>query len=254
LSTLPPPGTYPTRPPGTAYPLPNQPAGKLRPSKLWVVVASTLLAVGVIVGIVIVAVGVVRLINSVANCDDCAITRAGSYDISPSKTGRYFIYQEGTGDRSAARERFDQLNVTLTDPTGRPVTIEPYSSSFTLSNNDVDLVAVAQFEVASKGTYHLTVENNGTQPVRLRFGTVAIGDLVRPIVIGVLAGGALFVGGAVLLIVTLVRRSRARKERQRQLGPPPGPVPWGGTGVTYPPPVPWGTPPLPPPGTWHPPQ
>jgi hypothetical protein len=254
VSVLPPPGTYGPGPQFTVHPRPNEPAGQLRPSKLWVVLASVLLGVGAIVGIVIVAVGIVRVINSVADCGDCAISRAGSYDIQPSRVGRYFIYIEGVTSKTTAQDRYDALDVTLTDPSGASVPISTYDNGFTLSNNNVDLVAVAQFRVTTKGTYRLTVDSNSTRAVRLRFGTVSIRDFARPIVVGVAVGGGLFLAGALMLIITLVRRSRARKLRQRDLGPPPGLTPWGSFPTGYRPPMPWGTPPLPPPGTWNPPR
>ncbi|MCU1346087.1 MAG: hypothetical protein JWL70_2353 [Acidimicrobiia bacterium] len=267
MSALPPPGTYDYRPqpygapgpwgygsgqPLPEHPMPGEPMGKLRPSKLWVVVGSVLLAVGVIVGIVIIAVGVVRALESVTNCDNCVIARPGSYEVAPTRTQRYFLYVQGVSTRSAAQAEFDRLDVSLTDANGAPVSIAPYDSSFTLSTNNVKLVAVAQFHVRANVIYHLKVVSNGGSPVELRVGTVALRDLVRPIVVGVVVGGSLVLIGALTLIITLVRRSRARKIRQRQIGPPPGLTPWGATG--YRPPVPWGTPPVPPPGTYNPPR
>ena len=130
----------------------------------------------------------------------------------------YYIYYEGTTDIS-----LDRLGVTLTDPSGEPVTVRPVDSGVLYDSADRAVGrAVGEFQASTTGTYSLmaTGDSDGA--------TIALGDDLTDDVLPPLIGaGLLFVvttsGAIVIAIVTGVRRSselnrigqrRARAEKE----------------------------------------
>lgn len=260
--SMPPVGLPPTAPlPMSSTPIPppsgSSPAGPIKPGRVWVVLGVLAMLGGVISFALIAGLGFIDAMKKVTTCDDCTISEPGTYELDPSSPGVFFLYMEGYGDAAAAKSAYRALDVELVDANGDTVELERFGNDFEMSYDGVDLVAVAEFEAGGDGPYTLTVSDPDGEGVAMRFGSISISDIARPVLLGAAIGGGVFLLGLITLIVTLVKRSKARKRRSIAQGPPPGMSPWGGAppqAQPTNPPMPWGTPPPPPPGQWNPPQ
>lgn len=251
-----PPASTPFPPAPAAAPAPS---GPIRPRLAWVALAIVLMVGGLIAGGAIAVVGFISAIKDVTGCDDCRIDEPGTYQLDASSPGVFFLYMEDYTDAAAGKAAFRELDVDLVDVNGDAVDLNRYNTDFNMSFDGVDLVAVATFEVDDDlAPYTLTVADPNEQGVAMRFGGISASDVIKPVAIGLAVGGGLFIIGLVILIVTLVKRSKNRKRQRQAQGPPPGMTAWGTTPSMPPtvstPPTPWGTPPPPPPGQWNPPQ
>ena len=117
---------------------------------------------------------------------------------------KYVLYVEGPG----ADERVPPFDVQVSDSERESrLAIARYSGSLTYSFNTAGS-AVATVRAPRAGVY--SVRTDGPEGYQLAIGESIGGNLVRTIV-GTLVIGAVFgIAGIVLLIVTGVRRSRAR--------------------------------------------
>jgi len=120
--------------------------------------------------------------------------------------GEQFVYYEGQGTAS-----MDQLGIRVTDPRGQAVALEPYRLDLRYDHSGQVGRALATFQADGAGSYGVSA--TGAAPAGSR---IAVGESVAKSVIATLVDivALLFVtvgGGMTLVIVTLVRRSRARR-------------------------------------------
>lgn len=151
----------------------------------------------------------------------------------------------GFGDSSSAASGID---VTLLDPSGSPVDIDS-NASFTgqgssSGNDSIELLGA--FDATDAGTY--TLQATGETGTEVAIINIAIGSVVGKLFGGIGIGIALFLIGLILMIVTIVRRGKAKKRLAAGgfSAPPPGggfPPPAG----AVPPPPGFGAPPQAPP-------
>jgi len=159
----------------------------------------------------------------------------GRSEVTFTRTGGYVIYYEGPG---ADVGDIPAGEASLTpDGSDEPVSLETYASSLSYSYGDHAGQAVLTFDIEQPGTYVLDSTSDGDGD--LAVGRSIGGKLVSTVVGAFALGGLGVVVGAIVLIVTFVRRRNAR----------PRAAPW------YPPPPGAGPPPPPPPGgpSWPPP-
>ena len=155
--------------------------------------------------------------------------------------GTKAIYEEGYSSYYG----ITPADVTVTGPKGNQLTIRTVGGSQTLTINGTYYLAKAQFDADQAGDY--TIEITGVEPTRAMVGTL-VTDLFKSVAVWfflALFCGLLLVIGFIVLIVGLVRRSRAKRPPGGP-GFPPGP--YGGPGYGSPYGTPYGTPGYPQPG------
>lgn len=195
-----------TAPPGAVMP----PATRTsRPSTrgYWI---GGLLTAGAVIGAIIWVV--VAFIDYQQQVDRFPRTTVpGVATVQLTDTSTRVLFYENT--RGTTTPTLAQLAVTVTDPTGAPVTVTPYTGDLRYDvpgDNSRVGRAVAEFHPDAVGTYQVR-----SAPAGL-VGTLAVGgDIVWDIAPHALGAGALFLlgggAGVALLIVTGVRRANIRR-------------------------------------------
>jgi hypothetical protein len=180
---------------------PTAPPVVPKPSVGWYWAAGLLLVAGFVATAVWVVGAVIGLNDHVDQFPRTDVPGEISAPIDSPDT--YYVYYEGTTDIS-----LDQLGVTLTDPSGEPVTVRPVDSGVLYDSADRAVGrAVGEFQASTTGTYSLMATGDSAG------ATIALGDDLTDDVLPPLIGaGLLFVaatsGAIVIAVVTGVRRSR----------------------------------------------
>ena len=206
----------------------NVPA-KLKPGLAGYWIGSLVIVLGIAAAIAWGVVGFVGLIHSV---DDFARVPAEGGGTVRLDDGDYVVYLE-SGSRTTGASGTD-VSVDISDPDGESVNVRRYSTDLNYDFDDRGGVAVYTFTADSSGDYAVTsglVSAAGPSSAELAIGPSLGGRLVRTIVIPFAIGGLALVVGIVLLIVTAVRRSGAKRRRDaetpRAFGGPGGFPPAG---------------------------
>lgn len=239
--------TQPTGPAGP-YQMPTGTpaavAGKaVSPAGYWIGAAILLLGCGG--AIIWFAVVIVGLVNAPEDFDR---VRVPGSTVLTLDDGDWMIYQEFPGANSGGY--LMPPSIFVTGPSGRDISLRTVTTNYNYSIGSHDGVALYEFTAPTAGAYTIEATTVG-EPTRAGSQTVAVG---RPLfdvsdvggILGSIALGAIsFLVGLVILIVTIVRRGRARRRLQPAMapygGPPYGGPPYGGP-PSYPP-APGGAPP-----------
>jgi hypothetical protein len=227
-------------------PQPAGPATGKRVSSAGYWIGGGILVVGCGVAIIWFAVAIVGLINAP---DDFERIRVPGKEVVTLDDGDWTIYFESSTNRDLS---YGQPSVDVTAPNGRAINVQYSTDSYSYSVGGNHGEALYEFHASTPGAY--TIEATAVGEPGLRGGDqIAIG---RPLfsggrigsILGSVALGAVsFLVGLVVLIVTIVRRSRARRRpNYAPYQPPYGGGPYGGapTGGPY------GGPPLGAPPGW----
>ncbi|MFN8053498.1 MAG: hypothetical protein U0Q22_18820 [Acidimicrobiales bacterium] len=202
-------------------------------------------------------IGLVLMLLSFASCGGGCVLAISELKDAADKADRVHVpaKQEYTFEADAAGvivgfgSNAKSIDVTLTDSDGNDVNIDS-SSSFSSSTNTSggdSVEFLGAFTAKDAGTYTLTAEGpSGTDVAILNLSAKS---LVTKFVGGIGLGFVLFLIGLVLLIVTMVRRGRAKKRLAAGGGfgappaPYPGQVPPPAPGAGFQPPPPGMAPP-----------
>ena len=187
--------------------------------------------VPLILGIVLLVVGLVGGIGSAVGLVKGLADRIGDTITSPVRTtpvdqllpltpGSYLVYErvDSPTDGGTFNGTLTSSDIKVTSSSGATVAVRDPTFLESLTRGNARYDGAAQFDIATAGTYR--VEITGSEPTRvivahrLLSGLGDAGRWLALLALFVLA----FVVGFVLLIVGLVRRSRARKD----LGSAPG--------------------------------
>jgi len=198
----PPPFGHPNRPsspePGWV-PTGQAPAARsvdpddLRPKRRWLWISGAVAVLGVVIAVVVGVLGVVGISNSV---DDFERVRQGSGSIRVVDPGEYVVYDEGgTGS----------VSLTITDPDGRPVPTSRYQNEITYEFGGRSGTAALTFEARATGTHTVQTDTD------IAVGPSIASRLIFAIVLPFAIGGVSVTVGLVMLIVTLVRRSKSKQ-------------------------------------------
>ncbi len=210
---------------------------------LLLVAAFAVAAVGVVVG-------VRGFSDTVDGYQRVSLARGGTVTFDDTGTQRVFFEAEG-----AAEDRRFPPPFTIIGPDGGTVVVRSESTEETYELSGREGRKLGKIDVVAPGPHEVRVTitdgSGGTDLGDLAFGEEGPTRSVIPILVGVLGGGALALLGAIVLIVTGVRRGRRRRAAVGPMGPPPGnwgapPGPAGWSPAAPPPPGPSGLP------TWSP--
>ena len=187
-----------TRPEAAVTPLP--PAPRRRPKRVGYVTAALIAVVGLTLGAVW---GVSAYASMHARIDDFARTGIpGRVTMDVSSPGDRVIYYEGIGEMPLVA-----LGVRVVGPDGEAVHVATYGADLRYdAPAGVIGHAVGTFEATSAGSYVVTAE--GSAPVG---ASLAVGESIPVSTIVAIIGGVFLVlgslmTGAVVAIVTAVRR------------------------------------------------
>jgi hypothetical protein len=177
------------------------------------------LAIGIIVIILGAVVGITGLAEGVASVvhDVRGIATA----VTPTELHRQL--DPGTWEIYAADSRgLREAAVAVTGPSGEQIPVNRVDNSDTRTSDGQTYVAQLEFEIATAGDYDIRVGGRSGVPILV---SKSIGTLARHAVgwfvlmgVGILIG----IGGIVLLVVGIVRRSRARRPPIPMRGGYPG--------------------------------
>ncbi|MGD9793691.1 MAG: hypothetical protein AB7V43_09440 [Acidimicrobiia bacterium] len=242
-----PPAAPTTQWSGDQYSAPATPP-KLKPSKSGIWIGVLLMAAGIISGIAIIVVSLVRVSDRVDKFPRVAV--GSSYEMNFSESGDYVVYLEYDGDDEPATPEGLYVCAVKTGGSGEckddpdKLPVRSYTNDLSFSFNGTQGKAVFKFEIPDAGKYVFASEASENSP-RLMVGPSVLNALVGPILLSFAIGGLLFLIGLVLFIVTLVRRKRARRAF--------GSMPPSSTWSPGAPPMPVGAPAPPSAGGWTPP-
>jgi hypothetical protein len=231
------PGTYAPPPP------PVVPSEQVTPSKWWFLTAGLIAVAGIVLAVIWFVVGLMRFFDTIE--DFQRVDVPGTSEIDIDDPGGYSVYHEysgASGDDGFGRFVSDP-SITITDPSGNDVPLDPYSSSVTYSGSGHEGVAVSTFDADEAGTY--TVETQGDSGSEVAIGPGIGSGLVATIVGGFAIGGAGVLAGGIMAIVVGVRRSQNRRSLMGPVPPPGPPGGWGAYPSYGPPPGYGGYPPAP---------
>lgn len=188
------------------------------------------------VGAVLAVLGTVAAIVSVVLIASAAIeaTSAPSMSVPGTHTytleaGTYNVYENvGTSSGFGTNETSILLkDITVNAPSGTSLTVSPVAGNETLSDNSGSYVAVGRFTAATSGAYTVQIASSaGTTARSAKVGPTlnrVATDVVKWVLL-MLGGGALAVVGVIVLIIGMVRRSRATRANR------PGPGGYGPPG------------------------
>lgn len=238
-----------------------------RPGRVGFWIGGLLIVAGVVVAVTGLVIGIRSIGETVDGYQRVSARSGGSIQLDDA--GSYRVFFEGAG----ADDGFGAPGVfSIIGPDGQEVLLESDFSSENYSVNGHSGRKIAKFRAPTAGRYQIRPVTNDGGPIT---GTLAIGKRgptgsIFAILGGIFGGLALFVVGAVVLIVSGVRRSRSRQAARAYPGPgtgwgapPTGPAGWapppaGAPGWPRPPDSAWAPPPAPPPpqpppGPWPPP-
>jgi predicted heme/steroid binding protein len=171
--------------------------------------------VGIRLGIVLLLISVVLGVAGVVQAVRVAVVvfDAPVADVPGTLTATLDL---GTHNVYARSGIITSSDVRVTAPGGSSVVTSNPTVNETITRGSVTYTGVAQFEAEDAGSYTITITDVPATQVIVApsLGEVAVRAGIW--VLGMVLGGLLFVVGLILLIVGLVRRSRARR------GPPPG--------------------------------
>jgi hypothetical protein len=211
-------------PPTTAEP--TTPT-KIKPGKVWYVIGALVLAVGIIGGVVLGVVGVVRFMNTVEDFGRFRVVDGrGEATVTFEKPGEYAIYYESKSkvcedltagsDCTKTTVRADgnppQLDITISRG-GTNLEVDESNADFDYDfGGDYAGTEIATVDVDEPGEYAITVETRREGEFVIAIGKGVLSSLL-PWIIG---AGALVVAGLVLgvitIVVTAVKRSRRKRD------------------------------------------
>lgn len=172
-----------------------------------------LVAVGVVGGVLWIVLSVIAISNDIEAFQHVPVPGGATLRLEARK---YIMYYEGPN----ADELVPQFKVDITDESGEPVAIDPYFGSFTYSfGRD----GSAQGTVTPRHAGRFAVQTDGGDGRgRVAFGRPLGRTIVRTVLGAIAIGGILTCAGIALLILTGLRRNRARRPPPTAWPPGPG--------------------------------
>ncbi|HRW39058.1 MAG TPA: hypothetical protein P5254_15270 [Aquihabitans sp.] len=228
--------------PVPAGPVLDRPEAKL-PGLIGIWIGVVLIVAGVVLGIVLAVGGARTIVSGVSDLQRLPIDQGGTVQIDDE--GQISVYAERlTLDRSSGFTTggtggLPPVALSVYGPDGEPVPVAVPGTVERYTWDQHEGVRIATFGAERAGTYEIVPTAVGAIG---GYRTLAVGpalDLGRGIVGilgGIFGGGLVIVIGVVVLIVSSVRRSRARRATTwtPSVGAPGGAVGWAPPPVAVP--------------------
>lgn len=183
------------------------PEGRVRPS-LWWLTAAILAFLAGCVGAMLIAFsdGSADLSDRVDAFPRAKVPGTAAIDLAADRD--YLVYLEFAG--ASTEIAHDDVTVTLTDPTGRPVSVGSLGSSTSYYQVDSrEGRSIYGFHTDRAGTYRLTTA--GTEGLTVAIGTDIASGLLKTVLLVFLSVGTGLVAAVVIVIVVIMRRERYRR-------------------------------------------
>jgi hypothetical protein len=213
---------------------------KLKPSAAWYWLGAAIMVVGAIAAVAVLVAALVRAGTSAQDyARFAAPTPDGGVALDFSDGGDYVVFVETEGGGADAPGA-DEFGVTITGRDGTDVSVNTRVIDVFLDIDDSPTtgVGIAKFDLPSAGRYTVDVQTPGAQTFDLAVGPSQTGALARGGAIAGLIGLLSFLAGLLMIILTLVRRRRAKRSRDSGHGgggAPAYPYQPVGSGPTAPP-------------------
>jgi hypothetical protein len=218
-------------------------------------IAAVIILVGAVAAVVWFVSGVSNLFSAV---DDYPRFSVPGQATMPLEAASYKVFAEYPGAASDVNGVFRVGDVTVTDSGNQSIPVRSSFTEETYQWNGHEGRAIAEFTAPSAGSYTVAATlppNRSSTSVRVSVGRGLQPSAILPLFGAAGLGGLALLVGIVLIVVTAVRRGRAKRRANPVpafAGPPPGyPVPPGAYGQWGQPPT-WGAP-MPPGGYGQPP-
>ena len=216
------------------------PKAKIRPGRIWYLMALLVL----LAGVAWLVVGLLSVSSHIDSFPRVAIPAGGQITLDHS--GGYVVYYEGPGAQSGQIPAF-RVRVTPASAGAAVQSLGSYNSSVTYAFGSHQGRAVLSMQVGHPGRFRVETPGGGNVPAGsgLAFGDSIVGGVAGtalPSALLILAG---IVALLVIFIIRIVKTSRERSARSAWSPPgaPPGPPPDADpspppTGQPGPPPAP----------------
>lgn len=192
-------GSAPVTPP------PMRGGADVGPRKRWIWIGGSLMALGAVAFVGLLIYGFVDFFRELSGFERVA---AGETSIIDLDRGDYLIFVEG----------YETSTVEIIGQSGL-ISLRPVTTASEITVDDFHGLARYSFETSESGP--VTVNNLGT--ARIAIGPPFLGKIVRMVLLPFAVGGPLFAIGGIMLIVTLVKRSEARRLARQGYPRPQGP-------------------------------
>ncbi|MGW6118080.1 hypothetical protein ACWFRF_03485 [Nocardia sp. NPDC055165] len=180
------------------------PARPQQSSGGWIVAAVLVIVGGMLGAVGVGAIGFFRMSDSVDRYQRVTVPGSGDLNLA---TGDYTVYFEYPG--AATIEPPEAVRARLTDPTGQVVPTEAVSGEQSYQLSGHEGTAEFTFHADRDGVYAL--ETDGGPGITLAVGQDLGSALAGPILLAVAIAITAILLGIAILIVTLIRRSRAQR-------------------------------------------
>jgi hypothetical protein len=186
--------------PGPGFGL--MPSPKLRPGRIWYLVALAVL----VAGIAWLVFGIASVVSTIDGLQRVPLPSGGTVRLTHS--GGYTIYYEGPGAQSG-NFSFFQIRIAPATPGAGVASLAHYGATVTYSIGSHEGRAVLSLRVTRPGSYVVTTSGNAPANADLAFGGSIGGGIVSallPAIPLIIVG---FVSGLILFILRVVgKRSR----------------------------------------------
>jgi hypothetical protein len=179
---------------------------KLRPGRLWYLVSLVIFAAG-IAWLIVGFTSVVSQINSMARVQ---LPNGGT--VSLSHSGSYLVYYEGPGSQGGTLPSF---NVQVA-PASAVASLTPYRTNVTYNFSSHSGRAVLTLNVRHPGSFRVTasdvpaVADGSDLAIGANLGRGIVGTVVPSVLLMVVS----VIGGLLVFIIRLVRKSNMRQRQQ----------------------------------------
>jgi hypothetical protein len=198
----------------------GQPSPRL-PSIAGYVAAVLLALAGIVAGVALIVSGIRSYIDKVEGFERFPVP--DSQDVTLGDDGGYSIYFERPG--LDTEDPLPAISVTVTAPDGSPVELNRYESDVSYSVSGHDGRGVFTFQADEPGPYRVRADgSNGEVAVGRGIGARFAGAVVAGVGTLLLAP----VLGAILALVTFLRRSKAKRSAAASWQQPQQQAQYGG--------------------------